>query len=189
MQNKNKKSTTKFVVCFVALIAVISIITVIKVIQTSKEQENEASSRYETIMAFDFENNYPSTPNKVMDDYCYIISYLYSDEIKEEEIPSVVEKSRELMHFKTIGATGLEEQIQNVKNEREIIESTGSFVTSVSHSNVVVDTQFPNYADCVITEYTQSGDNLVGEYVLQMDNYQWKVYSWSLKGTSTSNGN
>ncbi len=188
MQKNNKKNSVVFVAGFIVLVVLITIITAINVVKASKDRENEPSSRYETIMAFDFENSYPSTPNKVMDNYCYIISYLYSDEIKDEEIPDVVAKSRELLHFKTIANTGLEDQIQSVKNERGIIAGTNSFVTDVVHSNVIIDTQFPNYADCTVTEYTASGDNLVGEYVLQMDNYQWKVYSWTLKGTSTSNG-
>lgn len=187
-KSQNKKSTTIGLLIFGLFILVISVIVIIKTMQVSKEEMSKASSKYTTIMSFDFENNYPTTPNKVMDNYCYIIAYLYSDEILDSEIPDVVRKSRELMHYKTIENTSEEQQIQSVLNERDIIRSTGSFVTNVSHSNVSIDTDFPNYADVAITEYTQSDNNLMGDYTLQMDDYKWKIYSWTLRGTSTSNG-
>lgn len=185
-KNSNKVGIA-FVIGLVIFMIVIGIVVMFKTATVSKDNVNKTSSRYETIMSYDYVNNYPTTPNKVMDNYCYIMSYLYSDEIKEEEIPSVVEKSRELIHFRTLENTSLEEQVQAVKEERATIERTGSFVTNVTHSNVLIDQQFANYADCQVTEYTQSDNNLLGDYVLQMDDYKWKIYSWTLKGTNTTN--
>ncbi len=184
---KTKNKMLIFIIFLVILIAVV-VATVFKVKSVAIENENAKLTRFETIMSYDFVNNYPTTPNEVMDKYCYIISYLYSEEIKDEEIQPVVEKSRELMHFKTIAKTGVESQVQEVKNEREIIAGTNSFVTNVIHTPVKVDVQFPNYADCNVIQYTQSKNDLVGAYVLQMDNYQWKVYSWELKGTNVKDG-
>ncbi len=187
-KNKRKSNNYVFIIGIIILMIVITALVAIKIISATAEKANSPSSKYETIMNFDYVNNYPTNPNKVMDDYCYIISYLYSEEIKEEEITDVVAKSRELMHFKTLANTSLEAQVQEVINEREIIAGTNSFVTNATHSDIEIDKQFPNYATCLITEYTKSDNNLVGEYTLQMDNYQWKIYSWTLKGTSTTNG-
>lgn len=187
-KNKEKSSTKIFIAVVLLIIFVITIFVVIKTISTAKESENKISTKYETIMNFDYVNNYPTTPDKVMDDYCYIMGYLYSDEIKDEEIPAVVKKSRELLHFKTIESTTEDEQIRAVMTERNTISQTKSFVTNVSHGKVAIDTQFPNYAECTVTEFTKSDNNLLGDYTLQMDDYKWKVYSWTLKGTSTKDG-
>ncbi len=169
---------------FLCIVVVIGAGVFLKTIKVSKEVVEKELSKYETIMKFDFVNEYPTDPNIVMDDYCYIIQYLYSNEIKEEEIPDVVAKSRELMHMKTLANTTLEEQIQGVKAEREIIAGTNSYVNFMTHLNVVIDKVYPNYADCVVTQYTNSGNDLIGDYVLQMEDYKWKVYSWELKGTN-----
>ncbi len=185
---KNKTTNVIFILGVILVIVIIGALVAVKTIMVSNENMNNPSSRYQTIMNFDFVNNYPTTPNEVMDDYCYIMSYLYSSEIKDEEIDSVVEKSRELLHFKVLDINSLESQISQTRKERETIIATNSLVTNVTHSKVLIDTQFPNYATCNVTEYTTSGQNLLGEYTLQMDNYQWKVYSWTLKGTSTGNG-
>lgn len=187
-KNKTKTKGIIFLLIFLVLILSLSAFILVKAVVVSKNNLAEVSSTYETIMAFDYENNYPTEAEEVMDDYCYIISYLYSDEILDEEIPSVVEKARELLHFKTTENTTLDEQVEEVKKERETIASTDSFVTNATHSNVVIDSQFPNYADCSVTEYTESDNTLLGDYVLEMDNYQWKIYSWTLKGTSTRDG-
>lgn len=187
-KNKSKSSSKIFIICVLLIIAILTIFVVIKTISTTKESINKVSSKYETIMNFDFENNYPTTPDKVMDNYCYIMEYLYSEEIKDTEVPNVVKKSRELLHFMTIANTSEEEQIRAVMAERNTILQTKSFVTTVSHGKVNIDTQFPNYAECTVTEYTKSDNNLMGDYTLQMDDYKWKIYSWTLKGTSTKNG-
>lgn len=186
MSKKNSLETkgTIFLILFLVVLLIFTAFIIVKSIVVSKDNISKISSKYETIMEFDYEKNYPTNPDDVMDNYCYIVSYLYSDEITDEEIPSVVEKIRGLLHFRTIESISLEQQIQEVRNERDSIADSDSYVTNATHSNVIIDTQFPNYADCSVTQYTKSGNNLLGDYVLQMENYQWKIYSWSLKGIS-----
>lgn len=187
-QSSNKKGTIIFVVSFLIIVFIISVLVVVKTIETSKENINKTSSKYDTIMNFDFENNYPTSPDKVMESYCYITQYLYSDEIKDSEIPDVLRKSNELLHFVTLSKTTEDQQIAEVLKTREIINGTNSFITNMTCGKVIIDTQFPNYANCTCTQYTKSGENLLGDYTLQMDDYKWKIYSWDLKGTSSSNG-
>ncbi len=187
VNNANKQNHIVFVSVFVMIIVVISAGVLLKSLKVSSEAAKKELSKYETIMAFDFVNEYPTNPNEVMDNYCYINEYLYSEEIPDEEIPDVASKIRELMHPKTLANTTLEEQVQGIKEERAIIASTNSYVNYMNHLNVVIDKVYPNYADCVVTQYTNSGNDLIGDYVLQMDDYKWKIYSWELRGTNVKN--
>lgn len=184
MKKKTKPSYIVFAILFFIFLIALVVVVLLKT-KAVTDKANKVSTTYETIMNFDYVNNYPTTPDKVMDDYCYIIAYLYSEDIKDSEITDVVAKSRELLHFRTIEGTSLDAQVMAVKQERATIKGTNSYVTNITHSSVAIDSQYPNYADCSITQYTKSGNNLLGDYVLQMDEYNWKVYSWTLKGTST----
>lgn len=187
-QNADKKGAIIFASVFLIIVVIISILVGIKTVKTSRENISKISSKYDTIMKFDFVNNYPTSPDKVMENYCYITQYLYSDEIKDSEIPDVLGKSNELLHFVTLSKTTEDQQIAEVLKTREIINGTNSYLTNMTCGKVIIDTQFPNYANCASTQYTKSGENLLGDYTLQMDDYKWKIYSWELKGTSSANG-
>ncbi len=144
-------------------------------------------STYDEIMYNDLRVKYPNNYDDVMKNYSFITSYLYSNEIKEEEIPDVVEQQRYLFSDEIIMRNSYKAQIEGVKREREELKLAKDYILSLDFQEIIIDEEYPNYADVDVIQYMKSGTNLYGTYTLKKYGEQWKIATWEMKGVVDEN--
>ena len=169
-----KKNYTSIVILAVMVIAVC-------IIYTSSSVKNTPNSVtvYERIMQNDFETNYPSSPNQVIEKNDEIVSYLYSLEIKEEEISKVIHLQRQLFAKELLEANEEVMQIAGIKQE---INSNAKEEIRI----VKIESEVPLYDDndtsvCTVkqTIYFTKNGKITRDYTLVKDDSgKWKIFNW-----------
>ena len=169
-----KKNYTLVVILVVAVIAV-------SIFYTSSSVKNTPDSvtAYEKLMQNDFDVNYPSSPNQVIEKNDEIVSYLYSLEIKEEEIDDVVHLQRQLFANELLN---INEEVMQIAGIKQEINNNAKEEIKI----VKIDSEVPLYDDndtsvCTVkqTIYFTKNGKITRDYTLVKDsNGNWKIFSW-----------
>ncbi len=185
---KRKKNNTKAVLAGITITLLLIIVAVLViVIQNLDVIKHNNMSTYEEILYNDLRVKYPTDYNDVMKHYDKITTYLFSNEITEEQIPDVVEQQRYLLSDEIIILNSFTSQIEEIKRQRAELKLTKDYILSMEHETIVEDPNYPNYADVNVVQYMKSGTNVYLQYTLKKYGEQWKIATWEVKGLVDEN--
>lgn len=169
-----KKNYTLVVIIVVLVIAA-------AIVYTSSTVKNTPASvtEYEKLMQNDFDTDYPASPNQLIAKNDEIVSYLYSLDIKDEEVASIIHLQRKLFGKELLEANDEVMQIEGVKQE---IKSNKSEKLEI----IKIDSEVPLYDDndtsmCTVrqTIYFTKNGKITRDYTLVKDSDgKWKIFNW-----------
>lgn len=186
-KNKNKSKALASVLRIVLILVLIGVVIVAFEYRghVEEEVEDQITTKYEEILAFDLENNYPQGPYEVLHNYYSIVEYLYGGECNEDEVPILIEKQRMLLSKNILEITPYDEQVENCKLVLRSLYENDQRILGVDQKMPVTDENNPNLSYCEVTEYYNNSTNSKIEYTLILEDTKWKILRWDKLNEST----
>lgn len=152
---------------------------------TTMQTDNKEVSN---LLNKDFETNYPKTPREVLKIYSRLSQCIYNENLKEEELRTVVEKMRQLFDKELLDHNTLEQHIEDLKKELKEYKKDKKTITNyMVENNSAVEYKTVNkvqYATIVATYLLNENEGYVKTYekfILRQDeNEKWKIVGWKL---------
>lgn len=136
-------------------------------------------SKYDELMLIDLENEYPDNPSDIIKLNNEIIKYLYSRDITEDEIESLITLQRQLFATTFLELNPINTQIEQLKEQIKVYKKNKLQVSDTKISPPEYNTN--NYAVCIIKSlyYMTKGNDIYRTYTLIKEHDKaWKIYSW-----------
>lgn len=157
--------------------------------KTSQNQESKnEKTELETLLEYDFEQDYPKTVRDVMKLYFRYLACIYSKEVTDTDIASLNSKIRNLYDSKLLTYNEESAQLDALKEEKsfyadEKITLVGYTVAEASQ--IVYDTiEDVEYAKISVSLNLKAGTSRGSKehiYVLEKDlDDHWKIYGWTV---------
>lgn len=198
MKKTKKKNNDKIGKIFISLLVALGIFFIIGLVFLSFMQKDDVSSYftkdsvnssekiYNSLINLT-EDNYPESPEKVVELYTESYKLLYGDRIKKEHInnlvPTILEKQRILFSDKLIIDNPIEEQTLNVKNNINFFQNEGLKIVFVELKPVIYNQEDPQkaYVNVVFQDNSKPSNdvnshNYYYKYYLSKDrNGKWRI--------------
>lgn len=185
-RNTSKKGNTIIGILFIVLVLFVIVgfigISFLKSDGTSKyfykEDSVGAQNLYDNIMRIS-EENYPKTPEGVVNKYTEVYKLLYGNKIKDLSIvPNILDKQRILLSDDLLDSNSFEEQVNEVLYSIENLKNNKVKITSIEVKSFSYD-QIDNTLAYVKVDKT---DSLFQKYYyiyhLKLENEKWKITGW-----------
>jgi hypothetical protein len=141
--------------------------------------KTKSLSPYQKVMSHDLEENYPSSPYEVMIMNNHIITYLYGLEIKEEEIPTVINQQRYLFSPELLELNPEDVQVEKIVTEIKAYKEQGFKIIRINSLPVEYNPQNVKLATVKVIQFTNAPKNNYLKYVLEQQiNGEWKILGW-----------
>jgi len=146
-----------------------------------KEKNSEALKIYNEVMAFNEIEDYPKTPDEVIELYNKSYRLLYGNMIKDETvIDEVLHQQRKLYTEELLELNTYEQQLEELKSSIESLKEQKLDIIDIKQKPALYDAQ-KNNKSCTI-RITQTGSNFskfYWNYFLEKDeNDKWKILGW-----------
>lgn len=163
------------------LIGITLMIVIVVIFYTTNVVKNSPKnlSVYDTLMSYDFENNYPDNPSDIIVLNNKIIKYLYSDEITKEQIEDIALLQKNLFSQKLIDLNPENEQLETLKQQIKLLKEDKIKIMDIKDNPPEYDEK-TNFI-CTIKSliYMTKGGNVYRTYtIIKEQNKFWKIYSW-----------
>lgn len=183
-----KKSMSTMTIIFILLI--IAIVGYYAYL-SNRRQENQKETQLTTVqnvLARDLKLEYPVSPREVIKYYNEIMKCFYNEELTEEDLEGLAQKSRQLFDDELVLANEYDSYLQNLKSEIDTYKLKKRKITNCS---VAASTSVDFYSvdgfefarlSCGYT-MMENGKSIPTHLVYllrQDDKKQWKIYGWDL---------
>lgn len=187
-KNQTIKSYKGIIFGFIA-IAIIALISTYSYNKSRKylygdfnsDKKVEAEKYYKDIMALQTEEDYPKTPEEVIQLYNYGYKLIYGNMINNEElINNVVHQQRKLFTEELLQSAGsLEEQLERLKGFLDSLDEKGFYIIAIEQKPAIYDRSGGN--TCYI-RVSMTGNDFseiyMNYYLLKDENGLWKIQAW-----------
>lgn len=193
-KSKNSNSATKLIALLLLILGISLILGLVFVSLNQKEslsyyftkETNNSSEKIYNNLLNLTEENYPDTPEKVVEIYTDSYKLLYGGRIKEEYlnelIPIILEKQRILFSNELVNSNPVEQQIQFVKENVEFFQKEKLKIVSININPPIYDQNDNNLVYFNITMQDNSkptethSQNYYFKYHLKKDsNNKWHI--------------
>lgn len=164
------------------VLIVISIaIIIIVIFYTNNKVKNmpKSVSKYDELMLYDLENDYPESPYEVVELNNEILKYLFSGETKQAEIEPLVKLQRNLFAQTLLDLNDIDNQLEEIK---KIVDFNAENKIKISNVKVnPAEHDATNYSVCTVKAhyYMTRGEDIDRKYTLINEhNKKWKIYRW-----------
>ncbi len=144
-------------------------------------KEAEATVLYDKIVDYDYVNDYPKTPEEVMDIYLKTVRMLYGDMIVSEELYSeILSKQRLLLDEEILSLTTEEKQMERLLISLDLLKQQGVFALSLEQKAPVYNEDDKRYCVVRVTQFNSSSTNSYRNFYLSQNNAEgkWKIINW-----------
>jgi hypothetical protein len=138
--------------------------------------------KFDKLMSYNLDEEYPSTPEEVVNIYSQMLHYIYSGKIKEKEMTDIVKEQRKLFGEIMLDNNPFDVQLKRLQadlegykqTDRRIIDFKAQEVASQRTSNTaIIKVVF------YLIEKDNPNINVYQEFVLQKDDDElWKIVGW-----------
>ena len=192
-----KKDGTKIftIVVFIVVFAVLLFYVFVNNNSTQNKKTEETSEK-DTLLTYNFEDDYPKTAREVVKMHCKYMKNAYNGVFTEDELFTVNQQIRKLFDEELLQYNTQDEQLAGMKKEIEQYkENKKKFLsyTLAEASQVEYNTEEgKDYAKLKVT-ISQKVDSLSvsaeQEYILRKDaDGKWKILGWQAVTNSTTEG-
>ncbi|OOB77621.1 MAG: hypothetical protein BEN19_01840 [Epulopiscium sp. Nuni2H_MBin003] len=119
-------------------------------------------------------NNYPDSPEEVVNIYSEIFRHIYSEVAKPDSIIESVHLLRLLYAEELINLNPIEEQIDNVLEEVELYQDKGNYIIGSTIDKVVYQ---QNNTVVITVTHTLIHQSIEKEYTLIQQDGKWVIYN------------
>ena len=185
-RNNNKKGNNiigmLFIVLVLFIIGAFLAISFLKSEGTSKyfykEDSVGAQNLYNNIMSIS-EENYPKTPEEVVNKYTEAYKLLYGNKIKDLTIvPNILDKQRILLFEDLLASNPFEEQVNEVLYSIENLKNNKVKITSVEIKSASYDQMDNTLAYVKVDKIDSLFQKYYYIYHLKLENDKWKITGW-----------
>lgn len=149
-------------------------------------QEVPEKSEKDTLLNYDFENDYPKTVRETVKLHCRYLKSTYNNEFSEEELFIINQQMRKLFDDELIEHNPEDKQLQKLKEEVQLYADNKRKIISYSlaeASQIQYNTEEgKDYAKIKVTIVLKlESSNVTGEeeYILRKDaDNRWKILGW-----------
>jgi len=153
---------------------------------TAGNQEVPEKSEKESLLNYDFENDYPKTVRETVKLHCRYLKCAYNNEFSEEELFTVNQQMRKLFDAELIEHNPEDEQLQKLKEEIQLyVDNKRKFISYslAEASQIQYNTEEgADYAKIKVTIVLKLESAIVSgeeEYILRKDaDGKWKILGW-----------
>lgn len=157
------------------------IIMIIILVYTNNHIQNEPNvlKKYDELMLYNFENNYPSSPYEVIEANNNILKYLYSSEVIEDEIENLVKLQRKLFAETFIDLNSEDIQIENITEEIKTNQKNKVSISDIKTNSTEYDVDTNSVCIIKVLYYMTNSVNTYRTYTLIKEyRTSWKIYGW-----------
>ena len=120
MKKKKNKSTIFTIISMVIILVVCIGVFYWKANETDDNKvETGNLTESEKLISYDMENQYPQTPREVMRLYCRMAELLYSGELNEDQVESLVDNIRKMYDEELLQTNKRDAHLKAIQNELE----------------------------------------------------------------------
>lgn len=169
-----KKNAKIFlIICFI-IIAVAVFYTNNRIKNTPKPV-----SKFDEIMLYDFENEYPQTPEELISLNDKIITYIYSENILDEEIEPLLNIQKNLFAKTLIDLNNENEQLESTKEQIKSNKDNKLWIVNTKLSPTQYSENSKSICTINVLYYMSRGSNIERNYTLiKEENKNWKIFRW-----------
>lgn len=186
--NKKRKIMAGVIIILMAAVFILGFFVILNRQNGATTPEEIVVTETDRVLLRDLERNYPPTPKEVLKYYSDITTCFYSEELKEEQLPELALKARELYDDELRADKTEEEYLEDLKIDIMEFNAQGIVVSGYSISSST-DVEFfsqdgfefarlyVNYRLRQGTEYTYSDE----VFLLRKDAAgHWKIFGWDV---------
>ena len=161
---------------------------------TNNRQEISEGTEKESLLNYDFENDYPKTVRETVKLHCRYLKNAYNNAFTEEELFVVNQNIRQLFDEELLQQNAVDKQLQGFKDEIQLYDDSKQKFASYSlaeASQVIYNTENDKeYAKIKVTINLNAGAGVISEdeeYILRKDeNGRWKILGWQAVDKNTT---
>jgi hypothetical protein len=146
------------------------------------EQKVAALQIYDRLNAIDFANDYPDSPEAVMDAYADTVVLLYGEMIEDDALyADVIALQRQLFSEDLLAENTAEAQLDAFIKAKEKLVQAGAYTVSVEHDNTDYYQDGERYMSVIeVTQYVKKMGMANWRYYLEDVDGRWKITSWAM---------
>lgn len=170
---------------FVAIFVLMALILILYQHTDELMVNQNKNSKLQTLLDYEIERYYPSTPREVVELFSQTLTYIYNLEVTDEEVALLLQQQRKLFDTELLENNPYDVHLERVLLEREnygvtdkkIIDYKTREMTpdDYSQDNQVSEVSVVYY----LVEQENPNINIYQKYILQKDvNNLWKIKGW-----------
>lgn len=172
----NKNVGTVIITLLVIILGIIMV--AVGFILKREEAVNVETTKYDNIMAYDLDTQYPSNYVEVLNIHNQIVEFLYGGEITDDQIAEVIAQQRKLFSKELLSLNSYDSQVQKATIEIQTQRESGEMIISHNLVESFVTPESPDVAIAYVAEYTNTTKNNYLQYDLIKEDNLWKINSW-----------
>ncbi len=130
------------------------------------------------LLEYDYANQYPATPDKVIELNNQIVGYMYSGKASMEEVATLIEGQRNLFSDELLSLNPVDEQVAIAQLQVEEFSRMGLKVIDFKTDGVDHDDERNDLCTVNVTQFVSNNQRNVLTYTLKRIDSRWKIHSW-----------
>lgn len=172
----SKKTGTVIITLLVIILCIIMV--AVGFILRQEDAVKVETAKYDKIMAYNLDTQYPSNYVEVLNIHNEIVQFLYGGEITDEQIPDVIAQQRNLFSKELLALNSYESQVQKATIEIQTQRESGEMIISNDLVESFVTPESPDVALAYVAEYTNTTQNNYLKFDIIKEDHLWKINSW-----------
>ena len=140
--------------------------------------------RFEAVMAYDLDNNYPRTPEEVIRQYSEVYNVIYGNFILNPDlILDLVKQQRKFFAQSLLEANTLESQFEELLEALAVLSELNFYYIGRRQEDTIYDPALPNFATVDVVHFSRLRENFRITYLLEIeqDTRRWRIRSWDIQ--------
>ncbi len=186
MPIKKTKISVSIVVIIIGLFSIIALVLYSISIYNQKpnyytpEKANKGEKIYSELSEIDFVNDYPQSPEEIVELNNKIMLFLYGNILADtRKISEVLEFQRNLFSTELNELNTLENQIENTNETFGIFLEKGVYVIDITQGSIKYTSQNDYSCSVTVDFYFNKLENIKKQYHLVKEDGRWKINNWS----------
>ncbi|MGN0154974.1 MAG: DUF6715 family protein [Lachnospiraceae bacterium] len=190
-----KKTGTKGFTFVVFIIVLAGLAYYVYLSNHASDQRNPAEkSEIETLLNYDFEEDYPKTVRETVKLHCRYLKCAYNNEFTEDELFTVNQQIRKLFDDELLEYNTQEKQLEGLQkdiqyysdNKQKFVNYSIAEASQVEY-NTEGDTEYAKIKVGIMLRVDSASVNGDEEYILRKDKEgKWKILGWQAVQNSTT---
>ena len=140
--------------------------------------------KFEMVMSYDLENDYPRTPEDVIRQYSEVYNVIYGNFIQNEElILELVRQQRRFFATSLLEANSLEEQFIELMQSLFYLSEIDFYYIGHRQEEAQYDQNLNSLVTIDVVHYSRIRENFRISYLLELDpdTKRWKIKGWDIQ--------
>lgn len=144
-------------------------------------KKTAAQKLYDNLNNIDFVNDYPSTPEEVMDVYCDTVFMLYGNMIENDDIfTEILGIQRQLYSDELLEKNPFETQYNSFIESKDKIYSHNATTAQMDHDNTFYSKKDENSCIIQVKQHVNKIGVVHWNYYLNKIDNKWKINTWEM---------